>query len=320
MVADSLIFRKDENGEYNVFFSKQTIKDISLKFFKKGYMKNVNLFHDPNLQTEGVTIFESFISDKERGVHPMKGFEDLPDGSWFISAKVENDEVWNRIKAGELKGFSVEGIFSYVKMAENGTERTNPTFNEKSIMTELQEIWNSFKAKFMGEIPGAAPVPDATQALAEYKLKDGTSVTCDKLEAGGKMMQGNVPAPAGVYEFEDGTMVTVADGGMIAEIQPSVAAAPTDYSKQFAAYDEKFTSYEQKFNEVSTSLEGFRQQFAKTNETIVALMKVVEKIVDIPTANPSEKQNHGFQSEKERTKEERRTDLAKLLTNLKTKQ
>ena len=45
----------------------------------------------------------------------MKGIEDEPDGSWFGSFKVENDEVWAKVKAGQFKGFSVEGIFEYSK-------------------------------------------------------------------------------------------------------------------------------------------------------------------------------------------------------------
>ncbi|MCV5968720.1 hypothetical protein, partial [Lactococcus petauri] len=62
MVADVPIYRKDQGGEYNVFFSAATIKEIALKFAKKGYAKNLNLFHDPTMPAEGVTIFNSFVS------------------------------------------------------------------------------------------------------------------------------------------------------------------------------------------------------------------------------------------------------------------
>ena len=43
----------------------------------------------------------------------MNGYEDVKDGSWFGSFKVENDDVWNMVKEGKVKGFSVEGIFNY---------------------------------------------------------------------------------------------------------------------------------------------------------------------------------------------------------------
>ena len=114
MIADELIYRNnDKFGEHYVKFSADTIQKIAIKFSKKKYQSNVNLMHDPNQKVEGVTMFESFIVDKKRGILPMKGFEDVADGSWFGSFYVENEEVWNKVKAGEFKGFSVEGLFDY---------------------------------------------------------------------------------------------------------------------------------------------------------------------------------------------------------------
>ena len=115
MLADTPIYRNDGNGEYYVVFTKDTIKKIAQKYFKKGYQNNVNLQHDSGQVKEGITMFESWIVDEKRGVKPMKGFEDVKDGSWFGSFKVENDDVWQMIKDGKVKGFSVEGIFNYIK-------------------------------------------------------------------------------------------------------------------------------------------------------------------------------------------------------------
>lgn len=115
MLADKPIYRNDENGEYYVVFTKDTIKQIAQKFFAKGYQSNVNLMHDSGTKLEGLTMFESWITDSKRGIMAMKGFEDVPDGSWFGSFKVNNPEVWKMIKEGKVKGFSVEGLFSYKK-------------------------------------------------------------------------------------------------------------------------------------------------------------------------------------------------------------
>ena len=114
ILADTKIFRRDpDGGEYYVTFPKETIKKLVLKFFKKGFQTNVNIMHTQGAIMQGVTMFESWIIDKERGIMPMKGFENVTDGSWFGSFKVENDEVWEMIKSGEVKGFSVEGMFNY---------------------------------------------------------------------------------------------------------------------------------------------------------------------------------------------------------------
>lgn len=115
MLADTPIYRKDdEMGEYFVTFDKATIEKIAQKFFAKGFNSNFNLMHDPAQTQEGICIYQSFISDTSMGISPMIGFEDTPEGSWFISARVNNPETWAKITAGTIKGFSVEGIFKLI--------------------------------------------------------------------------------------------------------------------------------------------------------------------------------------------------------------
>jgi len=117
MIADTPIYRNDSNGEYYVTFSADSISNIVKKFFKNGNTANVNEMHDPRKIADGVYMFESFIIDSARMSNP-KGFEDLPDGSWFGSYKVDNEEIWQQIKAGEFMGFSVEGNFVPKTMSE----------------------------------------------------------------------------------------------------------------------------------------------------------------------------------------------------------
>lgn len=112
MLADTPIYRSDEEGEYYVSFPAAVIERIVRKFFCQGNQANVNLMHDRGRQVEGVTMFESFLTDTVRGIAPMRGYEDAPEGSWFGSFVVENEEVWQQIKEGTFTGFSVEGIFS----------------------------------------------------------------------------------------------------------------------------------------------------------------------------------------------------------------
>jgi hypothetical protein len=137
MLADTPIFRSDAtNGDYYVTFSKDTIFKIAQRYFKKGYQANVNLMHDASMQVEGVTMFESFISDTSRGIAPMKGFEDSPDGSWFGSFKVDNQAVWQMIKDGKVMGFSVEGIFEYTRQKSKEQQMLD---NIKDILSGLSD-------------------------------------------------------------------------------------------------------------------------------------------------------------------------------------
>ena len=83
------------------------------------------------------TMFESFISDKDRGISAMRGFEDTPDGSWFGSFKIEDDNVWQMVKDGDIKGFSVEGIFEYTKKESK----------EEQVLNSIKKILSSISDK-----------------------------------------------------------------------------------------------------------------------------------------------------------------------------
>lgn len=335
MVADTLIYRRDQNGEYNVFFSADTIKQIALKFFKKDYHKNLNLFHDPNLSIQGVTIFNSFVSDKSMGIQPMEQFKDLPDGTWFISAKVDNSEVWARIKSGEVKGFSVEGIFSYIKKAKTAkhelTEELNRTLpddchlQESSIMA-FKDMLATFKQKFLGESPAAiapAPVapaptnPATPQTLAkDYTLKDGTTtVNISDLTVGGVVMIAGAPAPPGEYELQDGTKCTVGEGGVITALVPAAVPEMAMTEVKVNELISKALQQHQAAIELAnrTKLEADQKLISeqklsiqKQDEKIKGLFELVEELAKTPTANPvGDDQKLTFAQEQVKTREEK---------------
>lgn len=130
MIADLPIYRRDDRfGEHYVVFDANSIERIMLKFMKKGLTNNVNLMHDLNAVPSDVYIFESFIIDSKRGINTPEGFDTLSDGSWFISMKVDNPDVWSNID--KLTGFSVEGFFDMVKVDEQP---------EKDIIKEIESI------------------------------------------------------------------------------------------------------------------------------------------------------------------------------------
>lgn len=111
MKADELIYRNSkEFGEYNCFFSADTIRQISQIFFKKGFANNLNIEHT-NLSA-GSTTFQSFIVDSSMNINP-KGLG-AKDGDWIIGVKCWDDEVFEILKSTGA-GFSVEGIFDMIE-------------------------------------------------------------------------------------------------------------------------------------------------------------------------------------------------------------
>jgi len=114
MIPDLKIFRKDVDGNpYYVFFSAETIKLIAEKYMRNKYLDNNDEMHNGKA-IQDVYVYESWIKEYDEDKANKYGYADLPIGTWFVAMKVRNDNVWNKIKAGELKGFSVSGYFEEI--------------------------------------------------------------------------------------------------------------------------------------------------------------------------------------------------------------
>lgn len=115
--ADYPIYRNDENGEYYTVFDAKVIEKLVYKFMRDMRHKEVNVNHSASV--EGVYLIESFfLSQAHRLSWPE--FADVAPGSWITSYKVDNDQLWQQIKAGRLNGFSIE-----VSGTINETEKYN---------------------------------------------------------------------------------------------------------------------------------------------------------------------------------------------------
>lgn len=114
MIPDLRIFRRTKDGDpYHVFFSASTIRMISEKYMRNKYIDNNDENHNGNA-VKDVYVIESWIKEDEQDKSNKYGYEDLPIGTWFVSMKVKNDDIWEKVKAGDLKGFSVSGYFEEV--------------------------------------------------------------------------------------------------------------------------------------------------------------------------------------------------------------
>tara|TARA_R110002012_G_C11676454_1_gene613827 strand:- start:18623 stop:19390 length:768 start_codon:yes stop_codon:yes gene_type:complete len=111
LIPNKQIFRLDEDGkDYYVYFSRDTIKKASELFLKNKNQSNTTLEHASEL--EDIHVVESWVKDGAVDKSVNYGFEHLPNGTWFVTMKVENDKVWEKVKEGEIKGFSIEGYFT----------------------------------------------------------------------------------------------------------------------------------------------------------------------------------------------------------------
>lgn len=111
LVPNKQIYRVNEKKEeYYIYFSEQTVRKASELFLMRSNQNNATYEHKDKL--EGLSVVESWIIEDEKQDKSRKYGFSLPVGTWMISMKVNNDEVWNDVKEGKVKGFSIEGYFA----------------------------------------------------------------------------------------------------------------------------------------------------------------------------------------------------------------
>jgi hypothetical protein len=133
LVPNKQILRADKDGNgYYIYFSEDTIKKASELFLMRSNQNNATLEHKEKLN--GMSVVESWVIDNpEMDKSKEYGFN-LPKGTWMISMKVNNEDIWNDVKAGKVKGFSIEGYFAdKYEMSQEKDER-------EEIINKLKEI------------------------------------------------------------------------------------------------------------------------------------------------------------------------------------
>ncbi len=122
LLSNTPIYRREGDFEYYLTIEPEQVVKAVQKFFANGNQTQVNEEHTKKF-FEGVTLFESLIIDSSRGIKCPEGYGDIPEGSWFGSFFVQNEEVWQAIKEGTFKGFSIEGWFHFdpVNLSKNKT-------------------------------------------------------------------------------------------------------------------------------------------------------------------------------------------------------
>jgi hypothetical protein len=134
LIPDKEILRYDDKGEaYYVYFEKETVQKVAHQFFKKNLQHTTNLQHE--IPVTGVTVVESWLKEGKNDKSIELGLPDLPDGTWFIGTKVDEEHVWNDVKEGKIKGYSIEGFFNEVGVAMSGVKNY-----EAELVMELDEL------------------------------------------------------------------------------------------------------------------------------------------------------------------------------------
>lgn len=255
MRADFPIYRySKEEGEYYIIYTAEDIRKMAEKYLADNRQNNVNVQHADDI--EGVQMVQYFIKDSAAGISPA-GFEEIADGSLFAEFHVHNDEIWQQIKDGTYKGFSLEGVFSL--QPERDADRVSESVSDLKDNGQEFNLINMTKLQSLKEKIAAA--------IAEVLIKCG-SITTDN---GVLYWEGEEDLKAGdaVYVEREGEQVTAEDGeyitandktivvvdGKVSEIKdPEAEVAPEGEeteteTEEVSAAEQQFRAMRQQFEE-----------------------------------------------------------------------
>lgn len=270
MRADFPIYRIGTSGyEYYIVFSKEVIEEMTLKMLKEGLQNNISIMHNGEL-IEGVSLLEIFQKDSEKGINP-KGFEHIEEGSLFGTYKVESNEVWDLIKSGEVKGFSIEVVASMVPVEEKFNKEINKNDNMKTKLQKIKNLISEMLFEFASVTTDKGVIYWDEGEIAvdmEVYVED---------ETGEK-----VAAADGDYVLEDGTVVKVTDG-KVAEI-----VAPAEETVEETVEPETEENVEAEAENVEENVEPAEEtveEVVENKELDEALAEIERLKAEIETLN-----------------------------------
>lgn len=151
LIPDMDIYRNDGEHEYYINFTKDTIEKMSQDFMKEYRQHEVTVDHE-DIANEVCVVESWLVEDPYRDKSNALGIN-VPQGTWMVGMKVNNIETWDRIKAHELKGFSVESMVSleeFSKIENNMSIETNEMFWDK-LINVLKETFSKKEEKVVDE-------------------------------------------------------------------------------------------------------------------------------------------------------------------------
>ena len=139
MIAEKRIYRFDPytNEEYNVYFTADTIKKLSMNFMIENQQNNTNVDHETPMKDIHL-VYSWIVENDQDQIMTKYGFKDIEVGSWVTMYKINNEEIREKIKSGEINGLSIEGYFT--EMFSKSID-----LSDKEVLTELRKILKNDK-------------------------------------------------------------------------------------------------------------------------------------------------------------------------------
>lgn len=150
LIPDKDIYRNNGEQEFYINFTKESIERMSQDFMKEYRQYEVKTDHD-DIANEVCVVESWLVSDSYKDKSNALGIN-VPEGTWMVGMKVNNIETWERIKAGELKGFSVESMISLEEFSKQNNDNMNIETNDMGFWNKMKEVLAEVFSKKEGDI------------------------------------------------------------------------------------------------------------------------------------------------------------------------
>lgn len=137
LIPEKDIYRNNGEQEFYISFTKESIEKMSQDFMKEYRQHEVKTDHE-DVANEVCVVESWLVEDSYKDKANALGIN-VPEGTWMVGMKVNNIETWERVKSGELKGFSVESMLTLEEFSKQNNN--NMTINE----TNEMGFWNKMK-------------------------------------------------------------------------------------------------------------------------------------------------------------------------------
>lgn len=251
MVADTPIYRIAPDGqEYYIVFTKDVIAHMAEKMLKDNTFNNIDIQHNGELLSEGmIQLTELFIKDSSLGISP--NYVDVPDGSLMANYKIYDDKLWNEVTNGDLHGFSLEGVFSSIRVVEPAFEtKYNYNYKMNHIKDTLRKLLIS---------------------LGEVTTDKGVLTYEDELTTGIAVYINDEPAADGEYIAED--IIVVVRDGKVEELKE--VEHPTDEQLESDVEDEVETVED---DDTAARLDEFDNKLVELADRITELENMLNEL------------------------------------------
>ena len=292
MRANFNIYRYDEEfGEYYIKYSPETIKLMAEKMMIDNTFNNINLMHEDGTDVEGVNLVELFIKDTNKGINPAN-FDDIENGSLFATYKINNDVIWEQIKLGTFKGFSLEGIFDIERTQFRKTNKEKNTF-----LHTMNRLFNKFLKSFVkcGSLTTVDDKEFYWVGEADLQIGDELFYNADGEEA--------IKVEDGEYELKDGTKIVVEDG-LVKDIREADGEKEDSLDNEIKAEkktkceeeiivedpekpeDETKDEADKKYDELKADLDDLRKEHDELKGMFEEMKATLDSILEKPVAEP----------------------------------